>query len=82
VGLRRPDIATEVYDLFTGLCSVVLPVTIADTDRARDLVRAGTPASVRDLVHAAVMLNNELIRIASFDEGFDHVPGIERLALV
>lgn len=81
VGLRRPDIAAEVYDLFTGLCSVVLPVTIADTDRARDLVRAGTPASVRDLVHAAVMLNNEVTRIASFDEGFDHVPGIERLAL-
>jgi hypothetical protein len=81
VGLRRPDIAGEVYDLFTGLCSVVLPVTIADTDRARDLVRAGTPASVRDLVHAAVMLNNEVTRIASFDEGFDHVPGIERLAL-
>jgi hypothetical protein len=80
-GLRRPDIAAEVYDLFTGLCSVVLPVSIADTDRARDLVRAGTPASVRDLVHAAVMLNNELTRIASFDDGFDHVPGIERLAL-
>jgi predicted nucleic acid-binding protein len=36
---------------------------------------------VRDLVHAAVMLNNELTRIASFDDGFDHVPGIERLAL-
>jgi predicted nucleic acid-binding protein len=52
-----------------------------DTDRTRDLVRAGTPASVRDLVHAAVMLNNELTRIASFDDGFDHVPGIERLAL-
>ncbi len=81
VGLRRPDLAAEVYDLFAGLCSVVLPVTIADTDRARDLVRAGTPASVRDLLHAAVMLNNEVTRIASFDEGFDHVPGIERLAL-
>lgn len=81
VGLRRPDLAAEVYDLFAGLCSVVLPVTIADTDRARDLVRAGTPASVRDLLHAAVMLNNEVTRIASVDEGFDHVPGIERLAL-
>lgn len=81
VGLRRPDLAAEVYDLFTGLCSVVFPVTIADTDRARDLVRAGTPASVRDLVHAAVMLNNEVTRIASFDGGFDHVPGVERLPL-
>ena len=36
-----------------------------DTDRARDLVRRGTPASMRDLVHAAVMLNNEVRQVAS-----------------
>jgi predicted nucleic acid-binding protein len=81
VGLRRSDLAVEVYDLFVGLCSTVLPVTLADTDRARDLVRGETPASMRDLVHAAVMLNNDITKIASFDHGFDHVEGIERLAL-
>ncbi len=82
VGLRRPDLAVEVYDLFVGLCSTVFPVTLADTDRARDLVRSGTPASMRDLVHAAVMLNNGVTRVATFDAGFDHVKGIERLPLV
>jgi predicted nucleic acid-binding protein len=56
-------------------------VTLSDTDRARDLVRDGTPANMRDLVHAAVMLNNDVHSIASFDAGFDHVEGIERLAL-
>ena len=81
VGLRRPDLAVEVYDLFVGLCSTVFPVTLADTDRARDLVRAGTLTSMRDLVHAAVMLNNELTKIASFDGGFDEVSGIVRLRL-
>jgi hypothetical protein len=81
VGLRRPDLAVEVYDLFVGLCSTVLPVTLADTDRARDLVRGGTAASVRDMVHAAVMLNNDVRSVASFDGGFDHVKGIERLPL-
>jgi predicted nucleic acid-binding protein len=81
VGMRRPDLAVEVYDLFVGLCSIVLPVTLADTDRARDLVREGAPASMRDLVHAAVMLNNDVTRIASFDGGFDHVAGIQRFAL-
>jgi len=81
VGLRRPDLAVEVYDLFVGLCSTVFPVTLADTDRARDLVRGGMPASVRDLVHAAVMLNNDVRSVASFDGGFDHVKGIERLTL-
>jgi len=81
VGLRRPDLAVEVYELFVGLCSTVFPVTLADTDRARDHVRGGTPASVRDLVHAAVMLNNDVRSVASFDGGFDHVKGIERLTL-
>jgi predicted nucleic acid-binding protein len=81
VGLRRPDLAVEVYELFVGLCSTVFPVTLADTDRARDLVRGGAPASMRDLVHAAVMLNNGLTKVATFDGGFDHVTGIERLPL-
>jgi uncharacterized protein len=81
VGLRRPDLAVEVYELFVGLCSTVFPVTLADTDRARDFLRGGTPASVRDLVHAAVMLNNDVRSVASFDGGFDHVKGIERLTL-
>jgi predicted nucleic acid-binding protein len=81
VGLRRPDLAVDVYDLFVGLCSTVFPVTLADTDRARDLVRQGRPASMRDLVHAAVMLNNGVTKIASFDGGFDDVEGIERLRL-
>jgi predicted nucleic acid-binding protein len=81
VGLRRPELAVEVYDLFVGLCSTIFPVTLADTDRARDLVRGGIPASMRDLVHAAVMLNNDVRRIASFDGGFDRVKGIERLPL-
>lgn len=81
VGLRRPDLAVEVYELFVGLCSTVFPVTLADTDRARDLVRSGATASMRDLVHAAVMLNNDVTTIASFDSGFDEIRGIERLAL-
>jgi predicted nucleic acid-binding protein len=81
VGLRRPDLAAEVYESFVSLCATVFPVTLADTDRARDLVREGSPASMRDLVHTAVMLNNDVTRIATFDGGFDRLKGIERLPL-
>ena len=35
----------------------------------------------RDAVHAAVMLNHGIRRLASFDRGFDAVPGVERLDL-
>jgi uncharacterized protein len=80
-GLHRLDLAAEVYDLFVRLCPVILPVTLADTDRARTLLADLRGISVRDAVHAAVMLNHDIGPIATFDEGFDGIPGIERLQL-
>jgi predicted nucleic acid-binding protein len=79
--LKRRDLAASVYDLFVQLCPVVLPVTLADTDRARVLMAAHPAATVRDAVHAAVMLNHEIEHIATFDEDFDRIPGITRLKL-
>jgi hypothetical protein len=81
VGLKRPDLAHEVYELFVRLCPVVLPVALADTDRARDLLRAVPGLSVRDAIHAGVALNHDVPAIASFDRGFDAIDGIERLRL-
>ncbi len=81
-GLQRIDLATAVYDLFVQLCPVVLPVTLADTDRARALLQASVGVSVRDVIHASVMLNNGVDEIATFDEGFDRVTGIRRHRLV
>jgi predicted nucleic acid-binding protein len=37
--------------------------------------------SARDALHTAVMLNNDVRTIATFDEGFDGIPGIKRLVL-
>jgi predicted nucleic acid-binding protein len=78
-GLGRPDLAVEVYDLFVQLCPVVLPVTLANTDRARSLLRSVAGISVRDAIHAAVMLDNGIEEIASFDAGFDGIVGVRRL---
>jgi len=79
--LRRLDLARDVYNLFAALCPVILPVSLADTDRARDLLLGGTGVGVRDAIHAAVMLNHDIRRIATFDSGFDAVAGVERLRL-
>ncbi len=79
--LKRRDLAGSVYDLFVQLCPVVLPVTLADTDRARALLEAHPAVSVRDALHAAVMLNHDIARIATFDEDFDAIPGITRVNL-
>lgn len=80
--LRRLDLAGEVYDLFVQLCPVVFAVTLADTDRARGMLGGRTTAiGVRDAIHAAVMLNNDVTSIAMFDSAFDRIAGISRLAL-
>jgi predicted nucleic acid-binding protein len=79
--LRRLDLAREVYDIFVQICPVVFDVTLAETDRARDLLLEVTGISARDAIHAAVMLNRDVEWIASFDGGFDRVPGIRRMEL-
>lgn len=79
--LKRLDLAVSVYDLFVELCPTVLPVTLADTDRAKSLLATSPGVSVRDAVHAAVMLNQDVREIASFDEGFDRIDGVERVPL-
>jgi hypothetical protein len=80
-GLARIDLATRVYDLFVQVCPVVLPVTIADTDRARASLELSRDISVRDLLHAAVMLNNDVFEVATFDAGFDRIVGVQRVRL-
>lgn len=80
--LDRRDLAREVYDLFVEVCPVVLSVTLADTDRARDLLMAGMGISARDAVHAGVMLNHGVEWIATYDAGFDRVAGVRRANLV
>lgn len=77
--LKRLDLAREVYELFVLVCPVVYPVTLADTDRAKQLICGGV--GVRDAIHAAVMLNNDIRDIATFDTGFDLIERVRRLPL-
>jgi hypothetical protein len=79
--LERRDLARDVYDLFAQICPVVFEVTLADTDRARDLLVEHVGLSARDAVHVAVMANRGVECIATFDRGFDGVPGIQRVPL-
>lgn len=79
--IGRRDMASEVYELFVEVCPEILNVTLADTDRARDLICSGAQVSARDAVHAAVMLNHNVEWIATFDAGFDRVSGVRRLKM-
>jgi predicted nucleic acid-binding protein len=79
--LKRLDLAAAVYDLFVQLCPTVLPVTLADTDRAKVLMTGVSRVGARDAIHAAVMLNHDLHQIATFDGGFDRIEGVTRLPI-
>jgi predicted nucleic acid-binding protein len=79
--IGRLDAARGVYDAFVEICPEVLSVTLADTDRARDILCESTGISARDAVHAAVMLNHGIDCIATFDKDFDRIRGIRRLKL-
>jgi predicted nucleic acid-binding protein len=79
--LGRRDLAAQVYDIFVQICPVVLPVTLPDTDRAKDLLGSLAGVSARDAVHAAVMINNDVRQIATFDAGFDRFDGLTRTRL-
>jgi predicted nucleic acid-binding protein len=80
-GWKRLDLASAVYDLFVQLCPTVLPITLADTDRARTLLTTAGGLSSRSAVHAAVMLNHEVSQIATFDDAFDRLEGITRVSM-
>lgn len=79
--LKRLDLAAAVYDLFVQLCPTVLPVTLADTDRAKTLMTGSAQVGARDAIHAAVMLNHDIDQIATFDGGFDRIGGLTRLPI-
>lgn len=79
--LGRLDLAERVYDLFVHICGNVLPVTLADTDEAKQLMLSIRGLSARDALHAAVMFNNGVSVIATYDAGFDVIPRLSRLSL-
>ncbi|HEU5205170.1 MAG TPA: hypothetical protein VFU17_12820 [Candidatus Limnocylindrales bacterium] len=63
-----------------AVTDVVYPFELADIERARRLVLTTPRLSAREALHVAVMQGRDIGRIMSFDEAFDGIPGIVRLA--
>ena len=77
--IRRHRFIQQAFDALYGIVDEVLPVDKEVMERAKQIVLAHTEASARDAVHLAVMEQNGIDRILSFDSGFDQFPGITRL---
>ncbi len=69
----------RVYDLSRRIFPIVIPVTAEILDRARGLLDEYDGLMARDALHAAVVLEQELEGICSFDRGFDQVKDVRRI---
>ena len=79
--LRRLNVAVRMARNSLDLVDTVLPVQSVDARLAVVLFERYSAQGVtaRDVVHAAVMLNNGLRQIVSVDRHFDLIEGIERV---
>jgi len=57
---------------------MVIPVTAEILDAARRLMDQHPEIMARDALHAAVVLEERLEGIFSFDDDFDGIPGVAR----
>jgi predicted nucleic acid-binding protein len=53
---------------------------VTDAEVLQEILHRYTAIGRHDAVHVAVMLAHGIERILSVDTGFDHLPGIRRLA--
>jgi predicted nucleic acid-binding protein len=80
VALNRRDAIQPAFDSLLGVVDEVLAVDRAVVERAREIVFGHGRLSARDAVHLAVMQQNGISQILTFDTGFSGFPGITRLS--
>ena len=78
ISLRLARQACRLSSYFQEIVPLILPVTIADVSRARQLSEQHPHLNARDLIHAAIMLNHGISRIVSADTHFDRIDRIIR----
>lgn len=79
VAIGRREAIQPAFDALLGIVDDVLPIRRVEALRARDIVLGDDRISARDAVHLAVMEENGIARVLSFDRGLDAYPGIVRL---
>lgn len=76
--LNQRQRAIEVVRLFLKIVPTVLPITLADVERALDVHQRYERLQARGSLHLAVMVNNGVQRILSADQHFDAVNEVQR----
>jgi len=79
VAIERRDAIQPAFDALLGVVDEVFPVDVSAAERAKKIVLGNKRLSSRDAVHLAVMEQQGVERIMSFDARFDGFPGIKRV---
>jgi hypothetical protein len=75
----RRDQAAELAEAILALFPGLLSITPAIAARACDIFRRRPDLSVRDALHAATMIENEIDSIVTADRHLDAIDGIRRI---
>jgi hypothetical protein len=80
VAIGRRDSIQPAFDALLGVVDEVFPIDGRVLERAKNIVLGRTQLSARDALHLAIMQEQGITKILSFDKGFDGLPGIERIS--
>ena len=79
VAIDRRDAIQPCFEVVLEVVDEVLTVNLETVSRARDIVIGHPNLTARDAIHLAVMRENGIEHILSFDRHFDGLPGITRI---
>ena len=77
--MGRWEDGRRVYESARRIVPVTFPVTIELVDAARELLDLNAGLTVRDAIHAAVVVHSGAEAICSYDRDFDCVVGLRRI---
>ena len=77
---RMPHRIDEAFEVVDDIVDKVFTFEMPEILAARDLLRLVPRIDARDALHVAIMRRRGITRIFSYDRGFDHCPGIQRIS--
>ena len=80
VAINRRDAIQPAFEAILRIADVVFSIHQQAAERAKEVVMGDPRMSARDALHLAVMEENGVAEILSFDAGFDGYPGIQRIS--
>jgi len=79
VSIDRREMIQPAFDAVLVVVDEVFSVQASTVDRAKAIVLARRKLSARDALHLAVMEEQDVSEILTFDAAFDGYPGVNRL---